>query len=394
MSHRTFHPSRRLLLGAGPSPVSDRVLGRMAQPVLGHLDPEFGRVMNELQELLRDAFRTANPLTLVLSGPGTAGMEAALANLLQPGDRTVVCRNGYFGGRLTEMARRLGAEVSTLDFPWGEAVDPEALDRLLAAEPGVKLVAFVHAETSGGALSAAAAIAGTARRHGALTLMDAVTSLGGVPVETDAWGIDAVYAGSQKCLSAPPGLSPVTFGPRAVEAMRARRSPGSSWLLDLDLLAGYWNASGKRSYHHTAPANLYYALHEALVVLEEEGLEAAWARHRLCHRAFAAGLEVLGLELHPAPAVRLPQLNAVRVPEGVDEAAVRAALLRDHGIEISGGLGELAGRIWRIGLMGRGARREPVIACLEALAAVLPGASGSGRAATEAARRVLDAPSG
>jgi alanine-glyoxylate transaminase/serine-glyoxylate transaminase/serine-pyruvate transaminase len=343
----------------------------MARPTIGHLDPAFVSLMDDVKTRLRRVFRTTNELTVAISGPGSAGMEACLVNLLEPGDRVLVCRNGVFGGRMAEIAKRAGAVVRTLDVPWGEPVDPGAVDRALATSSGTKLVAFVHGETSTGACSDAEAIAAAIHRHGALVLADCVTTLGGIPVEIDAWGIDAAYSGSQKCLSAPPGLSPLTFGPRAVEALRARKAPVQSWFLDLSLLMGYWGSGGQRAYHHTAPVNALYGLHEALVLVEEEGLEARWARHRAQHEALAAGLEAMGLRLTVAEPHRLPQLNAVAVPDGVDEAPVRRRLLEEHGIEIGGGMGELAGKIWRIGLMGHSARGENIGRVLQALEAVL-----------------------
>lgn len=342
----------------------------MARPTIGHLDPEFIRLMDEIKDGLRILFATENALTLPVSGPATAGQEAAIVNLVEPGDAVVVCVNGVFGGRLAEMARRAGAVVTTVDQEWGRAVDPAALEEELRRRGQVKLVAFVHAETSTGVLSDAAAIAAVARAAGALTLMDAVTSLAGVPVAVDEWGIDACYSGTQKCLSCPPGLAPVTFGERARAAMAARQAPVQSWFLDLSLLTGYW-AGPQRSYHHTAPVNALYGLHEALLMLLEEGLESVWHRHQASHRALAAGLKAMGLELAVPAAERAPQLNAVRVPAGVDEAAVRHDLLAQHGIEIGAGLGPLAGRIWRIGLMGQSAAPGHVFTLLAALEQVL-----------------------
>jgi alanine-glyoxylate transaminase/serine-glyoxylate transaminase/serine-pyruvate transaminase len=378
-------------MGPGPSDVSPRVLAALARPTVGHLDPAFVGLMDEIKELLRFAFRTENELTFAVSGPGTAGMETCIMNLVEPGDLVVVCVNGVFGGRLAEMASRVGGKVTRVEDAWGDPVDPEKLERALAAHHGVKVVALVHAETSTGARSDARALVEIAHRHGALALVDTVTSLGGCPVEIDGWGVDAAYSGSQKCLSAPPGLSPVTFGPRATAKIEARRTPVPSWFLDLKLVMAYWGGGARRTYHHTAPVNMLYALHEALLILREEGLEVAWARHERHHRALAAGLAAMDLPLFVEERARLWQLNAVSVPEGIDEARVRRSLLEEHGLEIGAGLGALAGRIWRIGLMGHAARAENVLHCLRSLEAVLGGLGvpvGEGRAA-EAARKVL-----
>lgn len=367
----SFHPPRRLLLGPGPSDVPQRILDALARPTIGHLDPAFVGMMEELKELLRFAFKTRNALTIPISGPGSAGMEACFDNLVEPGDTVIVCRNGVFGGRMRENALRAGAEVVMVEDEFSRPVDPEKLETALRAHPGTKAVAFVHAETSTGARSDAATLCRLAREHGALSIVDTVTSLGGCEVDVDGWGADAVYSGSQKCLSAPPGLSPLSFSERAVEALRARRSPVHSWFLDLSLVMAYWDGSGGRSYHHTAPINMLYALHESLIMLRAEGLEAAWARHQASHERLRAGLEELGLDLLVKPPHNLPQLNAVVVPAGVDEAGVRRALLNDHGIEVGAGLGPLAGTIWRVGLMGASARPDAVDRLLQALHAIL-----------------------
>ncbi len=367
----SFFPPRRVLLGAGPSEVHPRVLAALGRPTIGHLDPAFVGFMDSLKELLQYALQTENRLTLPISAPGSAGMEACVVNLLEPGDRAVICVNGVFGGRMKQVAERAGAEVIALEEEWGQPVSPEKLERTLAQQPKVKLVGFVHAETSTGALSDAAALVEVARRHGCLTLVDTVTSLGGVPVRVDAWGIDAVYSGSQKCLGAPPGLSPVSFSPRAVEVIRSRKRPVQSWFLDTSLIMGYWGGGQQRSYHHTAPVNALYGLHEALLMLKEEGLEQAWARHLHHHQMLRAGLEAMGLELAVSEGARLPQLNVVRIPAGVDDALVRRRLLEEHGVEIGGGLGPLAGKVWRIGLMGQGSSALNVRTGLTALEAVL-----------------------
>ena len=367
----SFQPPDVLLLGPGPSPVSRRVLDAMARPTIGHLDPRFVGMMDELKELLRFAMQTRNALTVPISAPGSAGMEAAFVNLVEPGDTVVVCQNGVFGGRMRENVVRIGATPVMVNDAFGTPVDLDKVEAALKANPGAKALAFVHAETSTGVESDAEALCRLARDHGALSIVDAVTSLGGIPLRTDAWGADAVYSGSQKCLSAPPGLSPLSFSEKAVVALKARKTPVQSWFLDLSLVMGYWQGSGARAYHHTAPINMLYALHEALLILQEEGLDAAFARHRENHLRLKAGLEAIGLELLVAEKSRLPQLNAVKVPDGVDETAVRKRLLNDFGIEIGAGLGELAGRIWRIGLMGAGSTPQSVDRVLEALAICL-----------------------
>ena len=367
----SFQPPDVLLLGPGPSPVSRRVLDAMARPTIGHLDPRFVGMMDELKELLRFAMQTRNALTVPISAPGSAGMEAAFVNLVEPGDTVVVCQNGVFGGRMRENVVRIGATPVMVNDAFGTPVDLDKVEAALKANPGAKALAFVHAETSTGVESDAEALCRLARDHGALSIVDAVTSLGGIPLRTDAWGADAVYSGSQKCLSAPPGLSPLSFSEKAVATLKARKTPVQSWFLDLSLVMGYWQGSGARAYHHTAPINMLYALHEALLILQEEGLDAAFARHRENHLRLKAGLEAIGLELLVAEKSRLPQLNAVKVPDGVDEAVVRKRLLNDFGIEIGAGLGELAGRIWRIGLMGAGSTPQSVDRVLEALAVCL-----------------------
>jgi alanine-glyoxylate transaminase/serine-glyoxylate transaminase/serine-pyruvate transaminase len=368
---RSFNPPTRTLLGPGPSDVHPRVLEAMSRPTIGHLDPLFVEMMDEVKALLQYAFRTENALTLPISGPGSAGMEACFVNLVEPGDAVVVCQNGVFGGRMKENVERCGGTAVMVQDPWGSAVDLQKLEDALRATPGAKAVAFVHAETSTGAQSDARQIAEIAHRHGALVIADTVTSLGGMPVKVDQWGIDAVYSGTQKCLSCAPGLSPVSFGERAVHAIRSRRARVQSWFLDLNLIMGYWGSGQKRAYHHTAPVNALYGLHEALLVLREEGLEQAWNRHRHHHLALKAGLEALGLRFVVKEAEQLPQLNAVAIPEGVDDARVRSRLLREFNMEIGAGLGELAGKVWRIGLMGHSCNARNVLLCVAALEAVL-----------------------
>jgi alanine-glyoxylate transaminase/serine-glyoxylate transaminase/serine-pyruvate transaminase len=363
----SFQPPHVLLLGPGPSPVSQRVLDALARPTIGHLDPRFVGMMDELKDLLRFVFQTKNTLTVPISAPGSAGMEAAFVNLIEPGDTVVVCQNGVFGGRMRENVVRVGAKAVMVNDAFGTQVDLDKVEAALKANPGVKALAFVHAETSTGVESDAAALCKLAQDHGALSIVDAVTSLGGIPLLADVWGADAIYSGSQKCLSAPPGLSPLTFSEKAIAALKARKTPVQSWFLDLSLVMGYWQGAGARAYHHTAPINMLYGLHEALLSVQEEGLDAAFARHRENHLRLKRGLEAIGLELLVEEKARLPQLNAVKVPEGVDEALVRKRLLSDFDIEIGAGLGELAGKIWRIGLMGAGSRPENVDRVLAAL---------------------------
>jgi alanine-glyoxylate transaminase/serine-glyoxylate transaminase/serine-pyruvate transaminase len=375
-----FNPPERLLLGPGPSQVHPRVLRAMSAPLLGHLDPAFVRMMEEVKALLRTVFATTNPLTIPISGTGSAGMEACLVNLLEPGDEFVVGVNGVFGTRMAEVAERAGALVRRVEAPWGRVVRPEQIAAALANTRKPKLVAVVHAETSTGAWQPLPEIARLAHEHGALMLADCVTSLGGAPVLIDEWGIDAAYSGTQKCLSCPPGLAPVTFGPRAVDVVKARKTRVQSWYLDLSLLAQYWGE--ERVYHHTAPISMNYALREALRLVVEEGLEARFARHRANHAALAAGLGAIGLDLAAQAGHRLPMLNAVAVPDGVDEARVRGRLLADYGIEIGGGLGPMKGKVWRIGLMGESSRRAHVLTVLAALEDAL---RAEGRAVTAGA---------
>ncbi|MCB1670299.1 MAG: alanine--glyoxylate aminotransferase family protein [Gammaproteobacteria bacterium] len=367
----TFNPPIRTLMGPGPSDVSPRVLQALSRPIIGHLDPEFIRMMDELKALLQYAFQTGNQLTLPVSAPGSAGMETVFVNLLEPGDKVVVCQNGVFGGRMKENVERCGAEAIMVSDDWGRPVDVDEVRRVLAANPAAKALAFVHAETSTGARSDVQALTGLANDHHCLSIVDSVTGLGGIELRVDEWGIDAIYSGSQKCLSCVPGLSPVSFSERAAEVIRNRSQRVQSWFLDLNLVMAYWGSGEKRSYHHTAPVNSLYALHEALVILQEEGLEQSWARHRHNHLAFAAGIEAMGLSFVVSEDYRLPQLNAVTVPENVDEAVVRARLLADYGLEIGAGLGTLAGKVWRIGLMGFASNRKNVLLCLAALDEVL-----------------------
>ena len=359
-----FDPSPRVLLGPGPSDVHPRVLAAMGRPLLGHLDPEFVALMDETQDLLRRVFRTENRLTLAVSGTGSAGMEAVVVNLIEPGDRMVVGVNGVFGARMVDVAERAGAQVTTIERPYGEVFDPAEVEAVVK-KVGPKVVGLVHAETSTGAWQPIDEIARVVHDGGALLALDAVTSLGGVPVEVDAWGVDAIYSGTQKCLSAPPGLAPVSFGPRALEVLDRRKAKVQSWYLDMTMIRRYWG--GDRVYHHTAPISMNYALREALALVAEEGLEARHARHMRNHKALRAGLEALGLDYVTDKANILPQLNCVRIPDGIDDAAVRDRLLKEWGIEIGGGLGPFKGKAWRIGLMGHGSRPANVTLLLASL---------------------------
>jgi len=376
----------RMLLGPGPSDIAPRVLTAMSQPAVGHLDPAFVAIMDQVKAGLRSAFRTSHEMTFPVSAPASAGMESCVVNLLEPGDTAVIGINGIFGERLAENARRAGAQVVEVKSSWGTPVEPARIREALRAHPEARVVGFVHAETSTGVCSDAKAIAAEARAHDCLVLVDAVTSLAGIPLETEGWGLDAVYSGSQKCLSCTPGLSPVTFSPRAMDRIAARTTPVQSWFLDVSLVAGYWQGdgagSGLRSYHHTAPVNAIYGLYEALRMLHEEGLERSWARHREAHEGLRAGLDALGLSLAVPAEYRLPQLNAVSIPKDVDDVEVRTRLLNEFGIEIGAGLGPLRGEIWRVGLMGSSATRGNVVRFLEAMETILD-RSGGARAADE-----------
>ncbi len=369
--YQSFNPPVRTLMGPGPSDVHPRILEALSRPTIGHLDPMFVGMMDEVKKLLQYAFQTDNELTIPVSAPGSAGMETCFANLVEPGDTVVVCQNGVFGGRMKENVERAGGTAVMVQDPWGRAVDLAKLEQALEQHPEAKIVAFVHAETSTGAQSDAKAIWELAHKHDCLVIADCVTSLGGTPIKVDEWGLDAVYSGTQKCLSCVPGLSPVTFSERAIDKIKNRETRVQSWFLDLNLVMGYWGEGAKRAYHHTAPVNALYALHESLVMLREEGLENAWKRHAHHHAALKAGLEAMGISFVVPEAERLPQLNAVRIPEGVDDATVRGRLLNEFNLEIGAGLGDLAGKVWRIGLMGHSARAENVLFCLSALEAVL-----------------------
>jgi alanine-glyoxylate transaminase/serine-glyoxylate transaminase/serine-pyruvate transaminase len=358
-------------MGPGPSDVHPRVLEALSRPTIGHLDPAFIDMMDELKELLQYAFQTENTLTMPVSAPGSAGMETCFVNLVEPGDKVIVCQNGVFGGRMKENVERCGGIPVVVEDPWGEAINVDKVAEVLSAHPDTSIVAMVHAETSTGAQSDVASLVQLAHAHDCLTIVDTVTSLGGTPVKVDAWGIDAIYSGSQKCLSCTPGLAPVSFNERALEKIRKRRTKVQSWFMDLNLVMGYWGTGAKRAYHHTAPINALYALHEALVMLREEGLENAWARHLKNHLALRVGLEAMGLTFIVKEADRLPQLNAVSIPAGIDDATVRGRLLKEYNLEIGAGLGALAGKVWRIGLMGHASRAENILLCIGALESIL-----------------------
>ncbi len=365
-----LNPPERLLLGPGPANIPPRVHRAFAAPLLGHLDPAFLGIMDETVDLLRQVFQTQNKLTIPISGTGSAGMEAAVCNALEPGDAIVVGINGYFGGRIAEMAERYGVKVVRVEAEWGAPLCLEQFQAAVKHERKVKAIAIVHGETSTGLLQPLDGLSQLARAHDALLIVDTVTSLGGAEVCVDKWGIDLCYSGTQKCIGAPPGLAPLTAGPRALEALKARKTKAGSWYLDLTLLGQYWG--GDRVYHHTAPISMVYSLREALRLTVEEGLEARWARHRQAASALWAGVQALGFELHVPEPLRAPPLTTVRIPKGVDELKVRQSLLNDHNIEIGGGLGPLKGKVWRIGLMGYNATPRSVFLLLSALERVLP----------------------
>ena len=368
---QSFQAPNRILMGPGPSDVSERVLKALSQQTIGHLDPKFVTLMDEIKQLLQYAFQTQNELTIPVSAPGSSGMETCFMNLVEPGDHVLICINGVFGMRMKEVASRSGADVQTIEFEWGKAVDPSAVDDYLNAHPEIGMIAFVHAETSTGVLSDAKALCEVARKHNCLVIVDAVTSLGGSELRVDDWQIDAIYSGTQKCLSCIPGLSPVSFSKKAVDKIKNRSHKNYSWFLDLSLVMDYWGANEKRTYHHTAPVNSLYALHESLLILKEEGIETACKRHIHNHKALAIGLDTLGLELLVSEAVRLPQLNAVKIPDGIDDAKIRTTLLNEFDLEIGAGLGKFSGNAWRIGLMGNGCNQENVNYCIASLGAAL-----------------------
>src|SRR2546423_7416830 len=386
-SYERFDPPKRILLGPGPSPVDDRVLSAMAAPVLGHLDPLFLQCMDDVQALLRYVFETENRVTVPISATGSAGMEAALVNVIEPGDEVVVCINGVFGERMRDIIERAGGTPIVVEATWSEAIDVNKIEAALKSTSKPRALTLVHAETSTGVLQDLSGLADMAHARDALLIVDAVTSLGGHPVSIDRQGIDVCYSGTQKCLGAPPGLAPITFNERALDRIRSRKSKVQSWYLDITMVERYWGED--RTYHHTAPISMNYALREALRLIHEEGLEARWRRHELNHRALVAGVEAMGLKMAVAPAQRLWSLNAVSVPEGVDDARVRAHLLRED-IEIGGGLGPLKGQIFRIGLMGSGSTRENVVLVLDALQRALKAEGFKCSSGVEAAQAIYE----
>jgi alanine-glyoxylate transaminase/serine-glyoxylate transaminase/serine-pyruvate transaminase len=369
----SFDPPLRKLMGPGPSDIHPRVSSALSRHCIGHLDPEFVKVMDEIKVMTQYVYQTTNKLTMVVSAPGSAGMEACFVNLVEPGDKVIVCIKGVFGGRMKENVERCGGIPIVVEDDWGKPVDPNKVEEALKAHPDTQILAFVHAETSTGVRSDAEQLCQLAKQHGCLSIVDAVTSLAGIPVLVDDWGIDAIYSGSQKCLSCTPGLSPVSFSEKAVQKIKKRKTKVQSWFLDMNLVMNYWgNGQSKRAYHHTAPVNALYSMHEALLMVREEGLDSRWERHYKHHLDLKKGLEELGFRYLVEEKYRLPQLNAVILPEGLDEAQIRKQLLEDHMLEVGGGLGAFAGKIWRIGLMGHSAKKENVDYCLGALREVLP----------------------
>lgn len=366
----SFQPPSRTLMGPGPSEVHKNVYQALAKNTIGHLDPEFLRLMNEIQLMLRTVFQTENQLTIPVSGTGSAGMEALFVNFLEPGDKAIVCVNGVFGGRMADVAQRCGAEVIEVKAQWGTAINPAHIDAALTAHPDTKLLAIVHAETSTGVLQPMEQVSKLCKKHDVLLLLDAVTSLAGVPVELDRWGVDGCYSGTQKCLSCPPGLAPISVSQRGLELILNRKTKPHSWYLDLSMVANYWT-DGNRAYHHTAPINMNYALHEALRLTLAEGLEVRYARHRENSDYLWEQLDELGLKRFVDANISLPQLNVICVPEGVDEATIRSQLLNQYGIEIGAGLGPMAGKIWRVGLMGESSQKHIIDQLISALKAIL-----------------------
>ena len=362
-----FVPPKRTLMGPGPSDVSPRILEALSRPTIGHLDPDFITLMDEIKTLIQYVFKTKNELTLPVSAPGSAGMETCFVNLIEPNDTVIVCQNGVFGGRMKENVIRCGAKAIMVEDEWGSAISIDKVKDAIKQNPNAKALAFVHAETSTGVLSDASSLCSLAKEAGILSIMDTVTGLVGVEVSIDEWGVDAAYSGTQKCLSCTPGISPVTFSQKAIEVIKNRKTPVQSWFLDLNLVMGYWGGNTKRAYHHTAPVNALYSLHESLLIVKEEGLEESWKRHKYNHLALKAGLESIGLSLPVAECDRLPQLNLVSIPNDINDAQLRDYLLDKYDLEIGAGLGALAGKVWRIGLMGHSSKKENVILCVESL---------------------------
>jgi len=368
---KSFSPPKRILMGPGPSDVNPRVLEAMSRPTIGHLDPKFIDLMDEIKELLKYAFQTKNEVTFAVSGPGSVGMETCLVNLIHPGSKVLVCINGVFGGRMKSIVERCGAEAIVVNMSWGRAIDPQLFEDTLKKNKGISVCAFVHAETSTGAKSDIKTLTEIAHRNNCIVIADSVTSLGGIPLLIDEWNIDVSYSGSQKCLSCPPGLSPVTFNERSIEFIKNRKSAVQSWFMDLNLILSYWAGETKRSYHHTAPINSLYALHESLIILKEEGVENSWNRHKENGEKLVSELSKIGLNPFVKEDERLPQLTSISISDGIDEAKVRSILLNDYNIEIGAGLGELAGKIWRIGLMGYSSNDQNINTFVGALKEIL-----------------------
>ena len=364
MKEQSFIPPSRMLMGPGPSDVSARVLEAMARPTIGHLDPQFISMMDEIKKLLQYTFITSNELTFAVSAPGMAGMECCFANLVEENDKVIICKNGFFGERMKENVERFGGIPVMVNDDWGKKIDLNKVEECLKENPDTKIVAFVHAETSTGALSDPKSLTELAHNYNCLSIVDTVTGLAGVPLKVDEWNIDAIYSGTQKCLSASPGLSPISFSEAAKEKIMSRKSKVKSWFLDLNLIMSYWEGEGGRSYHHTAPINALYGLHEALLILKEIGIENSWKKHMDNHLLLRNGLEELGIEYVVKEEDRLPQLNSIFIPDGVDDLAARKRLLNDFNLEIGAGLGVLAGKIWRIGLMGQSSNKKNVIPLL------------------------------
>lgn len=366
---KELNPSTRVLMGPGPSDVHSRVLKAMSTPLIGHLDPQFIQIMDEVKEMTRQLFQTNNQITSVISATGSAGMETCFVNLLEPGDEALVCVSGVFGNRMCDIVERCGAKLIRVDAPWGKPIEPKQVKEALE-KSSPKVVAIVHAETSTGVLQPLEEISKMVHNAGALFLVDAVTSLGGTQVKVDEWGIDAIYSGTQKCISAPPGLSPVSFSPKALEVMDSRKTKVQSWYLDMSMIRNYW-AGAKRAYHHTGPISMIYSIHEALRIVHEEGLEKRFERHYHNHQLLRDGLETMGFEFLVAPEYRLPMLNAIKIPAGYDDALVRGRLLNEYNIEIGAGLGEFAGKVWRIGLMGESSSKNHINLVLSALKQIM-----------------------
>ncbi len=369
--HNSFKPQNRILMGPGPSNVHPKVLEALSKAPLGHLDPQFIELMDDIKLLLKYTFKTESDATFVISGPGSLGMEASLVNLIEHGDKIIVCVGGYFANRMTQIVEKIGGQVVVVKETWGRAIDPQKLEDALKQNPDTKVVAFVHAETSTGALSNIKLLSEIAHKHNCLVVADTVTSLGTTEIYVDQWDLDAVYSCSQKGLSCTAGMSPITFSERAVHHIKKRKTPVQSWFNDLNLLLGYWSGTDKRIYHHTAPSNQFYGLHEALLILKDEGIENAWRRHKENSGKFISKLKQIGLEPLVPEGERIPNLTAVKVPEGIDEAKARSELLNKHNLEIGAGLGELAGKIWRIGLMGYNSNEKMIEFCISALKDVL-----------------------